>query len=362
MAQVSADSLTVEDVAQEIRSLLDESITGAKDPYASGGREYVVRCAFCGDSENLDNHHMYIAMRPPFVYQCQRCNESGRLDDFNFFKQHGLFDSSVLANIKAINDEYYKENGAKLSISGSKHLFRFLQGRNKDFLYTVENPDAPVVVKKIAYISNRFGCNFTLEELYEKRIILDLKNFFRINKITKLNTDLETMIGLHENYLGFHSGTKGFITFRQAGEEKSMLRLYDYPLFGRSKTQSKYYWIPHEIDLFAPSLTLNLCEGVMDSLGLEKYLGRDTSSSVTVAVCGKNFFSPIEFFLKLGFLDLNINIYADADVATYFYKRWLWFRPILQHINAKVRVFHNTIGHDYGVKPECINLKVDRLQ
>ena len=75
----------------------------------SGGREILVRCRFCGDSQkNLSDAHLYISLdeNKPF-YNCFKCRASGVINgEFLSSRSNSLIDNDLLATINAKTNKF----------------------------------------------------------------------------------------------------------------------------------------------------------------------------------------------------------------------------------------------------------------
>jgi len=81
----------------------------------------------------------------------------------------------------------------------------------------------------------------------------------------------------------------------------------------------------------------------------------NTENKIFASVNGKGYGLVINHFARLGFLNMDISIYSDADVNIGMYHGLKKAYPIIA--SNSTRVFYNTIEKDYGTKFEKIKLK-----
>ena len=109
--------------------------------------------------------------------------------------------------------------------------------------------------------------------------------------------------------------------------------------------------------------TLIITEGIFDIIGVyNHFYGGNDENTIFAAACGKAFNAVILNYIRMGFLDLDIIIYSDADVNVNFYKSLKMSSPYLK--NSKITIFYNDLydpktgfGKDYGCRKNEIKLK-----
>ena len=83
---------------------------------ASGGREIVKRCHFCGDSKDQTHAHLYIGYKDGLIrYNCFKCGAKGIVDK-RFLYDLGCYDERLVGlitdlNKKLINPIYTRSGG-----------------------------------------------------------------------------------------------------------------------------------------------------------------------------------------------------------------------------------------------------------
>ena len=113
-------------------------------------------------------------------------------------------------------------------------------------------------------------------------------------------------------------------------------------------------------NLLKPEINLVIAEGPFDIIGIKEYFYKDDNDSIFIAVNGKGYNPVLNRISRLGFINLNINIYSDADVDMDYYKQMKRYNSIL--MNNETRIYYNTIEKDYGIKKENIQLKSFKLR
>ena len=135
---------------------------GAK--LASGGKEIIKRCHFCGDSRDKTSKHLYIGVAKDGLikYNCFKCNSKGIVDS-RFFRDLGCYNVDLISLVNENN----KSNRTYTSNAQKAH---FLSSKIPIFIYR----DAPESTKKLAYLNKRFGHEFTIDDLAKFKIVLNL--------------------------------------------------------------------------------------------------------------------------------------------------------------------------------------------
>ena len=138
--------------------------------------ETVIRCPYCGDSNNLNHAHLYINNQPPFKYYCQKCSTSGIIDS-KFLRELNLYDPELIQYTNNSKNEYIKNLNKKYG-NNFKTIFK------KEF-DLLPNQYTKLELNKLKYFNDRLGINVDNEELLKKyKIILNLKDFFDNNNLT----------------------------------------------------------------------------------------------------------------------------------------------------------------------------------
>ena len=80
-------------------ALRDYLIENYNAKRASGGKECIIRCPFCGDSRDTSKAHMYIGVNKKhnnaISYNCFKCN-SGGIVGLEFLKKLNIYDMTLI--------------------------------------------------------------------------------------------------------------------------------------------------------------------------------------------------------------------------------------------------------------------------
>ena len=160
-------------VGQTFINMMKTIVPTAKP--ASGGREVVIRCPFCGDSKDLKHAHFYISVPQTqdelSFYHCKRCPSSGVVND-ELLRRIGCSDSNVLVEMIKHNDEVMKlpkyRSIKKIDIYPLKYNY-------------IRNDSANQM--KLQYINDRIGSSFTYADLKNMKIFLNLYDVLNQNEL-----------------------------------------------------------------------------------------------------------------------------------------------------------------------------------
>lgn len=300
-----------------------------------------------GDSKsNLSAAHLYIEMKPPFRFHCFKCETSGVINN-QTLRDLGIFNIDLYVSVVNANKNYKNTIGIqKISYKKRKLI------NNVSDTFQTNN--------SINYFNSRYGTNFDAEFIKEKfKAILDPIEFFKEN-----NIKIPPIAFDYSNAIGFISSDASHIIFRDtSGKQERRYNNLNLLQNEEIDTISKTYNISGLIDSMQDEITLVITEGIFDIIGVYNhfYIGND-KNIIFSAACGKGYNAVISNYIRMGFLNLNIIIYSDADVNISFYKNLKNNSPYLK--NSKLTVFYNDLydpktgfGKDYGVKKENIKLK-----
>ena len=136
---------------------------------ASGGREVVKRCHFCGDSRDPTSRHLYIGLADDGIikFNCFKCN-SGGIVDGKFLRDMGCYDTNLILLCNELNQKITSSNPSR-----SGRFRREVMQRNPYFF----TRDDDFTKKKLAYLSNRMGIEFTSQMAAQFKIVINLKDF-----------------------------------------------------------------------------------------------------------------------------------------------------------------------------------------
>ena len=322
-------------LVDQIRQTIKSSVSPCYENTAK--TELYVRCPHCGDSKkSKSSAHLYIQMKPPFKFYCQKCGYSGVLSQ-ELLDQLQVYNSSVVDNINEANKTIKKDTSVR--------RIRY----NK---INYEEKETSQSVESLNYFNKRFGVNETLESLKKFKIVCDPIQFFEyyFNK-----TNFQVSYNPRFDYyhaLGFLSSDNKYLICRDTSGNQE-LRYTNVSL--SNDDRSKIYNIKTKIDYLCDKVTLVITEGIFDAIGIYYKEYSDKENVIVAAACGKSFLQVIEYFMKMGFLNLDIKIYSDADVDISFYKTVKQKSKFVK--NQQLEVYYNTLGKDCGVFKDKISLK-----
>lgn len=335
------------DILDNIETIRNLILTNKKPSHqTTNKKEISVRCPYCGDSKsNLSATHLYIEMKPPFKFHCFKCETSGVLSQ-EVFRDLGIFNTDLSLAIINANKQFRSNSGIQ-KVSYKKHKLI----NNAYDSYSSRNA--------VLYFNNRYGTNYSNESLIRAfRAVTDPIQFFKDN-----NIKVPDGIFDYSNAIGFISSDSSHIVFRDiSGKSKKRYNNLNLFPYDDISSISKTYNIPTDIDIMKEKVTLVITEGIFDIIGVYNHFYNNEKNMIFAAACGKAYNAVILNYIRMGFLNLDIVIYSDADVNINFYRSLKSNSPYLK--NSKITVFYNDLyeqetgyGKDYGVRKEDIKLK-----
>lgn len=318
--------------------------------------EYRTRCPFCGDSDNLNTGHLYIRINPEdnfnVVFHCFKCEEQGILNSENL-------------SMLGIDDINLKANMYTLSKTSDRVDKKNMIGENKRIYFDYKIPKVKRC-KKTEYIENRLGIKLNDEDLRDIKMIVSLRDFLIANNIQKLMIPDKTAYALEDHYVGFLSFGNSHILFRDI-TDKEKISWVKYPITNDSSQNRLFYVMSTSINpLTTEELTINLAEGVLDTLSAYYNLGFNSPNSMNISVSGKYYDSLLLFLVELGLVGSNITINIFSDNDENFNKKnnnptnINYYRKVLKnykYLYKQINIYYNTIGKDIGVPRQQISLK-----
>jgi len=308
-------------------------------------KEVTVRCPYCGDSKTDRNHmHMYIEMMPPFKFYCHRCNVSGVLNT-QTLRDLEIYDNNLSASIIQANKTIKKKTGSKFKID------------KKDT--KLNKVDSPFAQNATAYFNSRFNTIYTNDEIVDKfKAITNSAEFFNANHVNvPTNSGGYTLYDFN-NSIGFLSSDGSHVIFRDLTGRQPK-RYYNFNLYHEeSSTSNKLYNIKSGIDIMKDEITLVITEGIFDIIGVYETFYKDKeidNDYIFAAAAGKGYNAVISHYIRMGFLNLKVIIYSDADVKERFFRNLKDSSLYLK--NNKLTIYYNTLEKDFGVSKDRIKLR-----
>ena len=338
-------------ILQELHALLLHS---NKVVYWNTGKtELNIRCPYCRDSTKDKTHaHLYISVKEPYAFYCQRCETSGVLS------------GNFLNDIEIENSE--------LSITIESNLKKFMKNTNKtnkniEIYENLKNLKFPKYEfegsfkSKHSYLNNRLGMEFSKSDLLSFKVINSLEDLIGLNSLDHLldnNKFYGIMKNVDRNAIGFMSSDNNYVTFRFINNTNKLRYLHlslNYPY----DLGYKFYSIKKQVSLLLPTLKVKLTEGPMDLISIYKnFYEPNTTDTLFIAVNGKGFNLIPKLLNRMGFLNLDLQVYSDKDVQKFFYLN----RIDLYRLEKFLVTYNKYDGEkDFGVVADKIVQKTIRL-
>lgn len=363
------------------RDIVIEAIRANNNVFKVKNNEINIRCPICGDSIKSERHaHLYIRIPrnddEPWLCFCHRCNYSGLINQDLFRKITGL--SSSNSKDLIISFSKYQNVTKNNRTNGIKHDYgmnALLNRRNVG----ISNSKNPLNDLKMEYINDRLGLNLSYNDLKKYKIILDLNEINQVNHLG-LENSMRNLNYISTNYMGFISHDNEYCILRYVGDKLGLdrnnpfynnnnfkpMRYLNYSLFPSNDGYdrgNKFYIIPNKIEMMCNTLKLNITEGIFDILGVYHHVlnMERNDDTLNVAICGFSYLPAIEYILSLGFINIEFNLYIDADKIKeikYTINR-LKDNPFIKR--SKFRVYYNGLNKDFGIRKETIDVKEMRV-
>ena len=320
---------------------------GIRSDHASGGREAIVRCPYCGDSDNLGHAHLYVSLTDmPSVFHCFRCTESGIVGE-RLFKDLGVHDAELFGVLAKIN-KGRREKGGRRKASDMSLARTGMVGNGVNI--PEDGFTCPYFRKsdeiKLEHLHDR-GIPIFESMAADLRIVFDLKRFLMTNDIHAQSLHSDHIGYVSRNYLGFLMADNESILFRRI--QGDGVRHFWYDITGSKDRRRRLYAIPKKLDLMEPVVEVNVAEGCFDAIGAWRING-DRPSAVYFAAMGKKFSAVLDLLMGMGFLSMEVNIWADSDDGNERIARDLKRSEAFRALNPKVTVMRNAKGKDFGIK------------
>ena len=318
---------------------------------ASGGKEIVKRCHFCGDSRDQSDAHLYIGLKNDgsIAYHCFKCNASGYVDG-RFLRDMGCYDTSIMNLCLEQNRNSLSSRSSRLGSLRDANTFRHP--------YIYADPNSEYTMKKLNYISNRLGVPFTLEMLSQFKIVLNLKEFLGVNRIDRYTRQPDMIDLMDKFFMGFLSMDNCYVNLRRLVPEGKLPQFIDsrfinYNIFGINDNSRRYYVIPNMVDTTMP-IDVHIAEGGFDILSIYLNLPHENPNAIYIAICGKSYEAVIRFLIvTYGLSNFNLHIYPDADINS---RKMYDIKNLLIPFNVNIFVHRNGFEgeKDYGVSKDRI--------
>jgi hypothetical protein len=344
--------------SERYKQFLLASIPGAK--LVSGGSHINCRCRECPDSRNINSAHMYISIpknnNEPSLYYCHKCNCKGIVKHTTLI-DWGIFDKDIAMELDTLN-----------KIVAKNPKYKGLTSFSAYNLYNDYTNIDEVSEYKRKYICDRVGVDLSYKDLQDLKIILNISDLFRTNRITHYSRADNILEDVDKYFLGFISIDNGFINMRRTIDEGKLYKSIDkryinYQIFDKDITTHRFYTIPTTVNLNQGPVKLHISEGPFDILSV--YLNcRHREPGVYTCIAGNNYSNIINFFttnFMMPFVELHF--YPDNDK----YGTNNRINYILDHILDPVMsayIHRNTYSgeKDFGVPATRIAESIQRIR
>lgn len=337
---------------EEFKIELRESLMSIRPLHKVNDNQFAIRCPICGDSRKSRTRtrfYIYMNENEPVTYYCFNCNETGLLSP-SVLRNLDIGDLDILSGLKAYN---------KRMVKGNKKF----KPTSEKIELKIPDPDADDdsnIIKR-NYIRDRIGVDLSFKELVGMKTVFRLGELLLENKIEELTVSGTKALDIHENYVGFLTTNNETINARQVISKNSKGRRYEkYSLYKNRLDTLRFYTIPTVVDIMDKErITIDIAEGVFDIYGVYYNIhGGGIDNHVYMAVCGSGYKSVLEYIIRQGMIDTNINIYRDGDQDIELYQHLkkeygIWFNEF--------NVYSNTLEKDFGYPKEKINMVKNKI-
>lgn len=332
----------------EIINRIKEDFLNTQGSRTRAGIEISVRCPFCGDSDNLDHSHLYIGFdlseeKPHLPYHCKKCSTYGGNVNYELYQKiTDKNDEDIRIFLNKLNKggRLLKKALVTSDIVKPDWILQDTVGENKSDL------------EKANYFFRRTGIRLNQKTIKQYKVILNLKNFLNTNNIKRSALDEKfryIVSSLSENYIGFLSYYNNYIYLRHKlyKPPPNHLKHHRLKLEGY---KGKFLYIPSnfKLNLMSEKPKLALTEGVFDLINVQKRFYTKEQSDVIYAASGSkaSFNSTINEVISItGFINLDVTLYADADIKLDTIKRDM-FGPLMDNYKARI-IYHKGLK-DFG--------------
>lgn len=328
----------------DYKNFLMSSIPGAKP--VSGGREILCRCRYCPDSSNPRHAHFYISIPQsedePSFFNCYKCHSGGIVTNKTLI-EWGIFDSDMGIKITLHN---------RRIMNNPKNKMKYMD----NVVYNIRYNDITIddlSKYKLDYINNRLGTNLTFDDCIRYKIVINLDDILKQNKLTGTR-DPRVLEILDSSFVGFLSVDNAFINMRKITDKELPYglnkRYINYNMFNKMDNTHRFYVVPTLYDLTKP-INIHLSEGPFDNLGILFNL-RDgkMDNDIYSSIGGSGYKGIIKYFINtLKLPNLNINYYPDAEIDQNIL---LDIADVLKPFNYPFTIRRNELSKDFGVRKE----------
>lgn len=330
---------------KQYKEFLLSNIPTAKE--ASGGKFVACRCFYCPDGKSRDSRHFYIHIPEsnddPSWYYCHKCHNSGIVTSKTLL-EWGIYDSALAQELI-----YHNKKCARSTKNSRYYNYTTLNINN------IIN-DSEMTRIKLDYINDRLGRQFTLQELSDLKITLNLLDLLNGNCIQTFTRDPRVVEQLNANFLGFLSIDNMFVNMRRLCDEGLVIKSIDtryvnYKIVDNFDTSNRFYTIPTTVNLNNPNrLKIHIAEGPFDILSIYTNL-RNREPGIYTSIAGSNYLGITFYFLntfKIPYFELHYYPDNDESGSTQVMEKIAYY---MKPFNCPIYIHRNIMPgqKDFGV-------------
>lgn len=317
----------------------------------SGGREIIMRCRYCGDSQrDLSAKHMYVKLpdfNTPMYYNCYRanCDAKGIVTYDKLVKWGIELNDEDIAEIIKYN-KLMNVSTNKVYTNNTIHILT----------NTYISPNTEKYDMKVKYINYRLGTNLTHQDLKKLKISLDLIEMIYENNL-KYNINTNMLKQISDNSIAFITQDNLCAVCRNIFYKKdgsNGYRYFKYKIYNNNDTKTdSFYIIPTTVDI-SKKVKIILTEGTFDILSVFCNLENKNPNSIYCAVLGGGYESAIKYFInKMRIIDAEFHLYIDNDMNQFVINRLI---DKLRSYQYDVYIHNNIYENekDFGVPKDRI--------
>ena len=332
------------------KEFLLSNIPTAKE--ASGGKFVACRCFYCPDGKSRDSRHFYIhipeADDDPSWYYCHKCHCRGIVTNKTLL-EWGIYDNNISQELI-----YHNRKCSKSTKNNRYYNYTSLNIRN---IIT----DSETTRIKLDYINNRLGTQFSLQDLSNLKICLNLLDVLNGNYIQTFTRDPRVVEQLNNNFLGFLSIDNTSINMRRLCDEGLVINTIDkryvnYKIVDNFDTSNRFYTVPTKVDLCSSQrLKIHIAEGPFDILSIYTNL-RNREPGIYTSIAGSNYLGITFYMLntfKIPYFELHYYPDNDESGSNEVMERMVRY---LKPFNCPIYIHRNMFPgeKDFGVDPNHI--------
>lgn len=298
------------------KMILDSGLFKRKNNGWYQGKE----CPYCGDCKGHYHIHIILDDDSSIAQNCFKCNV------------HGTVDEKMLDCYGIEWKGYIPRGKRSRKITEGREDFKKI-----DILSYDDNVEYLLKCKR--YIDGRLGVDISKEEMGMFGLVGNPGGY------AKMFLD-DTLTG--------YDGRCWFICTNGMLIGRDMLKKKDgwEKFCGNVNLRERMlYSIKAPFDLYK-TINICICEGIMDAIGL--YYHGMIDNGFFISVLGRDYMAGVKYALNKGIFgdSVCIRIYKDSDVKEVKIDKSLcsWFKS--------VNVYMNTIGKDYGVTADEIDIEM----